>query len=347
MFSPGNDGTHSQRAVKICGGQEKRLSVELEGMLAEIASTTGCDDWQVRGSPLVRRECGIYFLRSASFRVPRLVLKAYGGDSVRALARKLDAKSRFYHAAGTRHCTVPEPILLLKGKNALVMEYVEAPLAGSLLRKGFHSRETRESINRMAGRWLEWFHARSLVSLEPFDASYFSGKLAALVGKSAAGGANPTEFGEWMEFAAVVAAGLDGVLVPHAEVHGDFTPFNLFIDGDRVTGFDYQVNRRLPITHDLCRFLLYLEAYRILPSRAADLREYGCGKADFEDFMRAYGADREWFENGLWAKLQFLEVARRMASLMVRRASWRNRSFRWIEMRCLCRNARLMMEALR
>lgn len=118
------------------GSQVKLLSGELEGMLAEISVTTGCNDWQVMGDPLIRRECGIHFLRSPSFRVPHVVLKAYGDDTVRALARKLDAKVRFYHGAGTSHCTVPVPILLLRGKNALVMEFVEAPLAGSLLRKG-------------------------------------------------------------------------------------------------------------------------------------------------------------------------------------------------------------------
>ena len=77
--------------------------------------------------------------------------------------------------------------------------------------------------------------------------------------------------------------------------------------------------------------------------------EYGLTRllSDFDGFMRANGGVRERFGNGLWAKLQFLEVARRMASLTVRRVSLRNRSFRWIEMRCLCRNARLMMDALR
>jgi hypothetical protein len=322
------------------------------GLLREIARETGCDDWQITGKPLLRRNCGIFFLRSERFRLPEMALKIYQPGAVKPnLARDMHAKSVACHTAATFRYTVPEPIACFPERNALVMERVLVPTAGSLLRNGFHTRATRDRINRQAALWLKWFHACSPIVQAPFESRYFLKKLMTLQGriarKNPAVPAGDPFLLRCIEVVQRVSADLDGHIVPHASAHGDFTPFNLFARGETMVGFDYLANRRLPVTYDICRFLLYLDIYRLLPAGASELRQYGCRQADFEIFMGAYGGDQAWTENGRWLQFQFLEVVRRLTSLALRRAEGRKLPFGVIETASMRRTAKLLMEVLR
>lgn len=324
---------------------------ELRSLLEEISRQTGCDDWQTARRPLSRRNCMIHFLRSKRFRFPGLILKIYRPGVVKAdLAREMHAKSLLCHQAAVAGCTVPEPILCCPGQNALVMEQILVPTAGALLKNGFHTRRTRNDINRKAAAWLSWFHACSPVVHAPFDSNYFLKKLATLQAKI--GQHNPSLLAgdaflhQCIEAVSKVAGDLDGHLLPHASAHGDFTPFNLFARGDTMVGFDHLAHRRLPITYDICRFLLYLDIYRILPASPPELRQYGCRKADYEIFMDGYGGDLAWTENGCWLRFQFLEVVRRLTSLTLRRAEGRKLPFGVFETASMRRTAKLLIEVL-
>jgi hypothetical protein len=329
-----------------------RPSDDIENLLNEISRHTGCTDWQTARKAMARRNCRIHFLRSERFRFPGVILKVYRPGMVKAnLARDMHAKSVLCHQAAVADCTVPEPILCIPERNALVMEQVFAPTAGTLLKNGFHTRGTRDRLNRKAAAWLSWFHGCSSVAPAPFDANYFLGKLVTLQGRigqqNAAMLAGDAFLHQCIESVKAVAADLDGHVVPHASAHGDFTPFNLFARGETMVGFDYLANRRLPVTYDICRFLLYLDIYRLLPAGASELRQYGCRQADFEIFMGAYGGDQAWTENGRWLQFQFLEVVRRLTSLALRRAEGRKLPFGVIETASMRRTAKLLMEVLR
>jgi hypothetical protein len=332
--------------------QDRRIPEEVRTILPELIRKTGCGDWSVRGSPLQRRDCRIYFLESGSFRLPGLVLKIYLQDEVwEHLAKSLHKKSRRYMKAATAECAVPEPILLLPEANAMVMECVEAPSAGSLLMRGFHSVEIRREVVRKAARWLRWFHESKGVTSEPFEAASYTGPLAGsaekirqLAPERLAGDAL---LRKCIEAAGEFATSMDGLEFPHATAHGDFTPFNLFIHGERMVGFDFRANRRLPVPHDICRFLLYLDIYRITPAGGGELSRYGCRRDDFEIFMAEYGTGREWLEDGIWLKLQFMEITRRITSLSLPRTRLRKRLLRFIEIAYLRRNARHILAALK
>lgn len=331
--------------------QGGKLPEELSGVLPELFRQTRCEDWETMRSPLPRRDCTVYFLRSRQFRLPELILKIYRKDAVgKMLAKSIHKQSLRFSRAGTAEFAVPEPVMFIQDENTLAMEYINAPLAGSLLRKGFHSKQTRESITRKSAGWLRWFHGQSELGSEPFDAARFNRRLAKTLEKVST--QNPTALSRdpflntCVEFAGKIATGMDGVLMPHARVHGDFTPFNLFAHGDKTIGFDYQVKHRQPISHDICRFLLYLELSQIIPTRPAEQRKYGCRKEDLELFMASYGEmGRELVENELWQGLQFMEVVRRITSLSLPRSS--QHPFRVIEMAYLRRNARHLLETLR
>lgn len=333
------------------GKQDKRVPEDVENILPALIRKTGCDDWKVARSPLLRRDCRIYFLESNSFRLPGLVLKIYRKDEVREhLARNLHRKSRRFMKAATAEFAVPEPVLLLPEANAMVMEFVKAPSAGSLLMRGFHSVEIRRAVVRKAARWLKWFHESNGVERLPFDPASYTGPLGKTTDKitrlSPKALDRGSMLGNQIASATRFAEDLAGIVFPHATAHGDFTPFNLFIQEDRTIGFDFRANRTLPVPHDICRFLLYLDIYRIMPATSGELRRYGCRQDDFEVFMEEYGADGEWLEQELWLKLQFMEITRRITSLTQSRARLRKRSLRFIEIAFLRRNAKHILASL-
>lgn len=337
--------------MRIDKRQSGQLPDELGSILPELFRKTQCDDWELMRPSLPRRESTVYFLRSARFRLPALILKHYRKNAVRRhLALDLHSKSELLHRSATAGCSIPEPILCVPGENALAMEYVDAPITGSLLRRGFHSRQTRDAINRNAARWLRWFHGQAEVVPERFDALAVFANISKTVEKIRARDpdalARDEFLNECVEFAGKIAREADGVPILHAITHGDFTPFNLFTRGGTTVGFDYQVKHRRPVTQDICRFLLYLEVSQIIPTRPSELREHGCRSRDLTAFMDAYGAGHDLLENGLWLRLQFLEITRRIASLSLPRASKWNRPFRLIEAAGLRRNARHVLETL-
>ena len=324
----------------------------MAGILPRLFSKTCCEDWAVAGSPLKRRDCDIYFLTSPSYRLPELVLKIYRKDLVEGkIARSIHNKARRYHGAANPACSVPEPILFLQDENAMLMECVDAPSAGFLLMKNFHAGEKRQAVIRKAALWLRWFHDASGVADEPLRASSYSAPL--LRTREKINAASPTALSRdpflthCMESAVRFAHDMDGLAIPHTLAHGDFTPFNLFIHRDRMVGFDFRANRRLPVTHDICRFLLYSDLYRITPAGAAELRKYGCRGNDAETFMDAYGAGRDWLDERLWLKLQFMEITRRISSLTLPRTRLRKRMLRFFETAHLRRNARHILDALK
>lgn len=337
------------------GSSRKRggeLPEELLCVLPEFFRQTGCEDWETMRSPLPRRDCTVYFLRSRQFRLPELILKIYRKEKAgKNLARNLHAKSLLIHHSATSESTIPEPILCVPEENALAMAYIDAPIYGSQLQRGLHSKQTREEITRKAAQWLSWFHGLSSVAPTPLDAFAAFENISKTVGKIQ--NLDPhvlsrNDFlNECVEFAEKITSEIHGSPILHAVSHGDFTPFNLFNQGARTVGFDYQVRHRHPVTHDICRFLLYLEVSQIIPTRPSELRTHGCRADDVEIFMDAYGAGQQLLESGFWLRLQFLEITRRIASLSLPRASTWNRPFRLLELGVLRRNAGHILKTLK
>lgn len=323
---------------------------ELVRFLPELSQRTGCDDWLMTRGHLNRRDCAIYFLGSRQYRLPKVVIKVWRNSPAKNKARDIHRKSLHYYHGATGRFTIPEPLFAFSDGQALAMECIDSPLCGTLLAKGFHRRGTRESVIRNAGSWLAWFHEQNGISNVPFDGPAAFRKIAEIEEKirlqDSALVARDTWLCEHLKIAAACAGATDGVMLPHAVWHGDFTPFNLFMRGESVTGFDFQVKRRFPVTHDICRFLLYLDVHRIFPASAAELRGSGCRELDRELFMQAYGREVTPWEDGLWLKLYFLEVMRRIASLTLARAKGGTRPFRIQEMIRLRRNAKYISDAI-
>lgn len=326
-------------------------SVGLRTLFPALAAATGCDDWEVIGVPMHRRNCAVHFLRSACFRYPQVVLKTFHpGKTKPKLAKELFAKSQVCHAGATAAYSVPEPIFLSHEHNAWAMERILVPTIGKRLKFGFPAAATRDGIARAAGGWLAWFHSCAKVTAEPFDAEYFLGKLETLREKAGSNDREVLGADQFLQTTLAltkeVAHSLHGVSLPHVSVHGDFTPFNLFGRGGQIVGFDFLARRRLPVSYDVCRFLLYLDLYRLMPTPAAELRKFGCRQRDFEAFAAGHGGDLTWTESGRWQRFQYLEVARRLTSLALRRSEGRKSLFGRIENARVRRTARHLAAGL-
>jgi hypothetical protein len=332
---------------------EEAFPLEVAEILPKLIRDTGCGDWEVAPTPLHRKDCTIFFLRSRSYRISKAVLKIFRENRVeKNHAKKLHRMGQRYHAAATTQFTVPEPVTLLEEKNAMVMEYIDAPSCSSLLMKEIHSKRRKRRMIRQAAAWLAWFHAQSGVTLEPFDATSFVSKIRKTYEDLHVGrpkGASRHEFlAKCIASAETVASEMSNVPIPHAAIHADFTPYNLFIQGDRIIGYDFLPNRRCPVAHDIGRFLIHLDVYQLVPTRAAEQSKYGCRKNDLEDFIEAYGWESRVLEDIPWLKLHFLSVLRRITTLTRIRASGRRKlnPFPLVELAYLRRNARNMLESL-
>lgn len=323
---------------------------DVREILPDLAAKTGCDDWLESRSPLQRRDCRIHFLRSATFRLPEVVLKSYRADNssrnhVRALFRRI----RSFHQRSTAECTVPEYLLFVPRRNALVMEYVAAPLAGQLLIRRFHSPAQRAEIVRRAAGWLRWFHSHSEIETAGFDAAVVRTRLERMQNKLHQTNGGPGEGDPFLRDcvarAHLYAAEMADTPLLHAAVHGDYTPFNLFLGPTKAYGFDFNENKRQHVHQDICRFLLYLDTYRLRPPRDAELARYGGRRNDYETFFGAYGEDAAPSRE-VWLALQFIEITRRLASITLQRSRGKGHLLRVVETPFLRRKARLIARQL-
>ncbi len=327
--------------------------VDMMVLLPILCRRTGCDDLRVIGKPLKRRECEIYFIESAKLQQPRLVLKAYHASLANGnLAQIEHRKLRRLKQVETEACTVPESLLLLRKRNALVMEYIDTPTSAQFLVKGMLVPGRRLFVIRHAARWLQWFHSQSQVVDEPYQANHYLQKLAdnlERIESFAPRSLAQDEFlNDCIEMVRVIVAEMNGKLMQHVSAHGDFTPFNLFVNEERAVGFDIGGRGRSPIASDISRFLIYLDVYQLFSSRRRDLRKFGCREKHILAFLNEYGLPAVEIEDtSHWLKFHFMEVVRRMVSLMMdqTRSSHRH-ALKPLEMKRLRRSAGEMMCSL-
>lgn len=338
-------------ASKDRDAELRRMSEKdlLSTLLPKVREATGCEDWFPVKRTMERRDCRIMFLASKTGSRKSIALKMFRGGAVsRNLAMNLHRRSAKLYSESTVGSSVPEPIACFPEENAWAMRYVNAPIAGSLLMRGCFSPSTRRQVIRQAGTWLKWFHGSFGETRMRFVAAHYLESLEKSAEKLDLSNhrGNDRFLGECMAQARRIAADLDGRMMWHSTAHGDFTPFNLFIDRERTVGFDFRANQRLPVHHDMSRFLIYLDVYRLTPAPERELSRYGCRIRDFEGFLDAYGGDRSAVEDGTWLRLHFLELTRRLVSVSLPKTGFGNRLLRLPESAALRRSARAVLKGM-
>lgn len=254
-------------------------------------------DAGILGEPLERYEMGTSNVRRTS-ELRRVVLvgasrrvalyvklvrespgRAFGDRDAAAQAlaeyRELERVSRAF--VGAERARVARPLAYVEEERAIVTEEVPGlPLARVVHREG--RRPTLPAtgayfgeIGRGIAEWLQRFQSLSSPATIDIDEvrRYCDDRLHFLVRSPRAEFLEQDRAAALARFDALAAAlTFDDLFA--VDVHGDFTPENIFVDGRTVTVIDFVGNRRGLRHYDLAHLLMQLDAVRRKPWISAD-----------------------------------------------------------------------------
>lgn len=288
-----------------------------------------------REDVLALREAYIYCISLPQF-PGRFAVKLFRHRHARQQAKAqaaFDLLQTLYPRNNERFA-VPKPYTAVPKQAAVITEWVEGRQLSGVLRR--QDGKARSLTLRQAGEWLRWFHEGTVQDGLPYDHGRALLRIDRLSRHLRKNESRRLEAHRaLLEHASRHFASLH---LPHARLHADFTPLNLLFDGVRMVGVDFTHPVNGPITHDICRFLVYADIYQFWLTRASSLRRYGCRRSDYESFMAGYGplvlAESEFLY------LQYTEIVRRLASLLLLSRKRRISLLRWLELFRLRRIAR-------
>ena len=277
-------------------------------------------DWQVAGPVNGGREAAIFRARCA----------ADGSDvAVKVYRQGFDAPARVqlrFTAHSAAHgrmqalssLTVPRPLALLTEHAAIVMEWITEPSLERPLLWRQLARGERDDLIRAAGRWLRQYHDGASFGRRPMRPAR---ELAILVERLQRrnGVSGIAEFGA--DFLALYKAleaaspKIENELVTIATQHGDYTPKNVLHGPMRTVGIDIHGAGRGHVLHDICRFLLRLEADAIRASPRSAVGPLGVHPLDCAAFLSGYLRPGESLPDRAFLFSQLLALLIRWAAL--------------------------------
>lgn len=272
--------------------------------------------------PMFARRDGQIYKATAPDHEMAVAIKVFTNENLRdqAPTQIFDAL-QFYHSKseGTPILTVPKPFGVIADEGAVMMEWIKAPTMTSRLQAYRLSKNRRDRDVRNAARWLQWFHTQSGISKAVYDTmpsrKRFRRRARELETLDSGFLKRNPALSEHLEMWRKYNFALPEIELDHAITHHDFTPSNIFMERNRVVGFDLAGLKRWPVTFDICRFIVYLGIYRIISIPPGELRTYGCSKRDFECFAEAYGDGLTSIPRRVMLYLFYTEILRRWLSL--------------------------------
>lgn len=239
---------------------DKRIHQTITKKLNEIA---GSATWQVNGPVIKSRECHIYRGISSSANLD-LAIKHYNPQTKLASAHQQFNALKLYQASMAEYGTkdkIPRVYCYDKENRLLVMEWVTGKtLHHHLWNPVTSDRQHSNSINK-TGRWLRTFHEAGSIDTRPVDLNIYTkdiDKLIAQYPANAKGHSHHPLFTLAYNNLKSSASNLSSAKAPHAVSHGDFTPFNILLNGDQRIGIDLWAARLKPVQVDLARMIVYL-----------------------------------------------------------------------------------------
>lgn len=239
---------------------ENRLQDLLEKLGPTLDTLAANANWQIKQPAIQARKCDVYKVTGAN---SAFALKVYkpGVASKKAPKIQYDALGRCNQAAADQPVLrAPRALAFLPDEQAILMEWQSAPTLRATLWQRLVSPRRQRGLITAAGSWLRAFHNLSDISLQPLDA----GKLIAKLGSQISGKpATMMALNNDPAFQLAVrifhkAAATIRPEVPHALLHGDYTPTNLLVDQAGIIGMDMWGARQAPVYEDIARMLAYL-----------------------------------------------------------------------------------------
>ncbi|MFW6076382.1 MAG: hypothetical protein ACOC71_01395 [Hyphomicrobiales bacterium] len=298
-------------------------------------------DWAIEGPLAQGRDSWVF--KAATPRGPwPLAVKVYcSATPTDLLAKRYRQLQRYHGVMADARDTVPAPWAVLPEHRTFISEWIDEPLVGTLLQQAGRQRQRRAELLEATGRWLGRFHRQVGISFAPVDhvrlQQHVDRSLGGMegAGHSAGDGVFRHSYAVLLKHAEEFAR----TPVGRTTCHGDFTPTNLFHGPERTVGFDFGSLPGLPVSFDICRFLVGAETSKPFGSRKADLSPQGMEQQDQDAFMAGYGGLDEPLEGRILSYLHLAEVLRRWATLIGEQPGNPFSMTRWLRLRRLRRMA--------
>ena len=234
-----------------------------DNVLRQLGQIEPATSWEMIGPVLKSRECDLY--RAESPETGRsIAIKIYHANvNPAAPQQQFEALSLKQHpmAAPTAIYRVPRAYSFDSKTKTLLMDWAEGDNLFHRLWRGLRTKSINQDIF-LAGAWLRTFHQASPLKVQKTDYSYYQkadekrtdhyDDTSALLGDS------HSLFDESMAVLKKWVQEQPENFATHAILHGDFTPYNLLIDGKTVTGIDMWGATYQLIYVDLARMTVYL-----------------------------------------------------------------------------------------
>ncbi len=232
----------------------------LEKLLPTLTAVDATTEWYIRGPAVRARKCEVYKVANANH---TLALKVYRPGMVSGAAPNLQYRTLVHcNQAAQRQplLRAPTALAFLPDDGAILMDWQTAPTLRSVLWKKFASPNQRLGLITAAARWLRAFHELSGIGIEPINGGKLTAKLNIQMTRQSDVVAlleQDPAFQICLDRFLDTAADA-GKKIPHALLHGDFTPTNLLVDDAGIIGMDMWGARHGPVYEDIARMLAYL-----------------------------------------------------------------------------------------
>lgn len=194
-------------------------------------------------------------------------------DRVQAMKTELDFLTEML---GEGPSQVARCLMAFPRKGIVVSEFVEGPRADQALLSA--DAAGRVDLMRRAGAWLD-----TVAGLRAEPSSFGPRHwLKDLDDRAAAHDAPPATVGALQERLGALAAEASGTPLRRAFVHGDWSPLNAIVSGDRLVGVDIEGPSRMAVARDAARFLVGAQVFAGVEGGAGPL---GVAPGDAEAFL--------------------------------------------------------------
>ena len=280
-------------------------------------------EWQLSGPVGRARKCDIFKITNNQH-THTLALKVYrdGKTNIHGPKNQFNALQQLACNTGEAVINAPRAHAFLPDANAIVMDWIDAPPLGHALWRSAFSSEDKLAYVQSAAHWLRRFHDNSRIEEKAFDVSALLAKIDTRVENSPScvtqmkGGDLFLSAYQHLKSAASAAP----MIVPHAKLHGDFTPSNVLIRNGEAVGIDIWGVRYGTVYEDIARMLTYLGVSSPYALKRTLFIESGLATPLFNAFTVGYGHDVMHKDMlGLWLTLLYQHMRRWLVFL-----DWKN-----------------------